>query len=125
MKLINSEQEIASQEVLLTSESEKKDNKLSQLKQSFLTVFSSTFLTIFLAEMGDKTQLSTLLLAAESGKPWLVFSGAVLALIITSLIGVLIGYWLTKKLKPETLDLFLALLLLGVAGLLIGDVITI
>lgn len=92
---------------------------------SFWSVFASTFLTIFLAEIGDKTQLATLLLAAESGSPWLVFTGAALALISTSLVGVLIGYWLSKKVSPEILDFFLVFLLLSVAAWLLADVITI
>jgi putative Ca2+/H+ antiporter (TMEM165/GDT1 family) len=90
---------------------------------SFWTVFSSTFITIFLAEMGDKTQLVTLLMSAESQSPWIVFVGAALALIATSLLGVLIGYWLAKKLSPQTLDLSVAILLLFIAAWLIGDVI--
>lgn len=95
----------------------------SKTKWSFWTVFTSTFLTILFAEMGDKTQLATLLLAAESGSPWLVFTGASLALISTSLLGVVIGYWLAKRLSPQILDLFLALLLLFVAAWLLADVI--
>jgi putative Ca2+/H+ antiporter (TMEM165/GDT1 family) len=90
---------------------------------SFWTVFSSTFLTIFLAEMGDKTQLATLLMSAESQSPWIVFAGAATALISTSLLGVLIGYWLARRLSPKTLDVFVALLLLFITGLLINDII--
>jgi putative Ca2+/H+ antiporter (TMEM165/GDT1 family) len=90
---------------------------------SIWTVFSSTFITIFLAEMGDKTQLATLLMSAESQSPWIVFAGAALALISTSLLGVLIGYWLAKRLSPQTLDLAVSILLLCISGLLIGDVI--
>ncbi|MGK7954054.1 MAG: TMEM165/GDT1 family protein [Crocosphaera sp.] len=89
---------------------------------SFWTVFSSTFLTIFLAEMGDKTQLATLLISAESQSPWVVFAGSALALISTSLLGVLIGYWLARRLSPKTLDIAVALLLLIITGLLVGDV---
>jgi len=89
----------------------------------FLPIFSSTFITIFLAEMGDKTQLVTLLMSAESQSPWTVFTGAALALVATSLIGVSIGYWLSKKLSPETLDLAVAILLLFITGWLISDVI--
>ncbi|GBF78861.1 TMEM165/GDT1 family protein [Aphanothece sacrum] len=91
---------------------------------TFWTVFSSTFLTIFLAEMGDKTQLATLLISAESQSPWIVFAGAATALISTSLLGVLIGYWLARRLSPKTLDLFVALLLLFITGLLINDIIS-
>ncbi len=89
---------------------------------SFWTVFSSTFLTIFLAEMGDKTQLATLLISAQSQSPWIVFAGAAAALISTSLLGVLIGYWMAKRLSPKTLDLAVAMLLLLISALLLGDV---
>ena len=94
----------------------------AQRQASFGMVFSSTFITIFLAEMGDKTQLVTLLMSAESQAPWVVFTGAALALFATSLIGVSIGYWLAKKLTPETLDLAVAILLLIITAWLIGDV---
>lgn len=67
-------------------------------------VFTSTFLTIFLAEIGDKTQVSTLLMSAEFHKPWIVFLGAGSALITTTLIGVLLGRWLSTRLSPRTLD---------------------
>lgn len=95
----------------------------SQKQWSFWAVFSSTFITIFLAEMGDKTQLVTLLMSAESQSPWIVFLGAALALISTSLVGVLLGYWLSKKLSPKTLDLSVAILLLLITAWLVGDVI--
>jgi putative Ca2+/H+ antiporter (TMEM165/GDT1 family) len=95
-----------------------------QKNWSFWTVFSSTFLTIFLAEMGDKTQLATLLISAESQAPWVVFAGSATALISTSLLGVVIGYWLARRLSPEILDLAVALLLLLITGLLINDIVS-
>ena len=103
--------------------SEIKSNQ--QQQNNFWLVFSSTFLTIFLAEMGDKTQLVTLLMSAESQAPWVVFAGAALALIATSLIGVSIGYWLSKKLTSETLDFSVAILLLIITAWLISDVLAI
>lgn len=90
---------------------------------SFWTVFGSTFLTIFLAEMGDKTQLATLLMSAESQSPLVVFLGAAMALAATSLLGVAIGYWIARRLSPKILDLAVALLLLVISGLLVGDII--
>lgn len=96
---------------------------LSRKRFSFWGCFSSTFITIFLAEMGDKTQLVTLLMSAESQSPWIVFIGAALALIATSLLGVLIGYWLSKKLSPKILDTSVAILLLFITSWLINDVI--
>lgn len=86
-------------------------------------VFSSTFLTIFLAEMGDKTQLATLLMSAESQSPWLVFAGAAAALIATSLLGVLIGRWLANRLSPKTLETAAGTLLLFISVMLLWDVV--
>lgn len=54
-------------------------------------LFLSTFGMIFLAELGDKTQLSALTLTANSKKPIVVFLAASSALIIATLLGVLIG----------------------------------
>lgn len=73
--------------------------------------------------MGDKTQLVTLLMSAESQSPWIVFLGAAIALVATSLLGVLIGYWLAKKLTPKTLDISVAVLLLVITAWLVGDIV--
>lgn len=81
-------------------------------------VFASTYATIFLAEIGDKTQITTMLLSAESHQPWLVFAGAGTALVCTSLLGVLLGRWLATRLSPRTLEVGAGVtLLLITAGL--------
>jgi Ca2+/H+ antiporter, TMEM165/GDT1 family len=54
-------------------------------------VLITTFGVIFLAEMGDKTQLAAMTMSAESKKPWAVFIGASLALTAVSALGVLVG----------------------------------
>ncbi len=92
-------------------------------KSSAWSTFFSTFITIFLAEMGDKTQLATLLLSAESQSPWIVFLGAGTALIATSLVGVLLGRYLAKVLSPRTLDIAAGMLLMVISILLLGDVV--
>jgi putative Ca2+/H+ antiporter (TMEM165/GDT1 family) len=86
-------------------------------------IFSSTFLTIFLAEMGDKTQLATLLMSAQSHSPWVVFAGAAAALIATSLLGVLLGRWLARRLSPKTLETSAGALLLFISVMLLWDVV--
>ena len=85
--------------------------------------FISTFVTIFLAELGDKTQVATLLLSAQSHQPWVVFGGAAAALVSTSLVGVLLGQWLAKFLTPKTLELATGSILAIVAVLLVIDVV--
>jgi Ca2+/H+ antiporter, TMEM165/GDT1 family len=92
-------------------------------KSGFFSTFLSTFITIFLAEMGDKTQLATLLMTAQSESPWIVFAGAGSALIATSLVGVLLGRYLSKVLSPKTLDIAAGMLLMVISILLLGDVV--
>jgi Ca2+/H+ antiporter, TMEM165/GDT1 family len=89
---------------------------------AFLSCFFSTFVTIFLAELGDKTQVATLLMSAQSHRPWIVFAGAASALVATSLVGVLLGRWLSKVLTPRLLELVTGGILAVVAVLLLVDV---
>lgn len=66
-----------------------------------LKTFMTTFWLVFLAELGDKTQLATMSLAAEHKSLWPVFAGAATALVLTSLLGVLAGGALSR-LVPAT-----------------------
>ena len=63
-------------------------------------VFWITFGTIFLAEMGDKTQLAALTMTAETRSPMAVFLGASIALCLATLFGVVFGGLLTQYI-PE------------------------
>ena len=56
-----------------------------------ISLLLSTFLTIFIAELGDKTQLATLTMSGNSNKPLAVFLGSSTALVLASLIGALAG----------------------------------
>ncbi len=56
-----------------------------------LRILLTTFGVIFLAEMGDKTQLAAMTMAAQTKKPWAVFVGASLALAAVSALGVVVG----------------------------------
>ncbi len=57
-----------------------------------IKVLLTVFIAVFIAELGDKTQLATLLFAADKEvSKWTVFLGASLALIVASGIGVLAG----------------------------------
>lgn len=63
----------------------------------------STFVAIFLAEIGDKTQLATLSLSAGGSSRWAVFFGAALALVGTTAIAVLAGEAVSRVVSPEWL----------------------
>ncbi len=54
-------------------------------------IFLTTFGTIFLAELGDKTQLAAIMMTSKTKLPWTVFTGASLALCLVTLVGVLFG----------------------------------
>ena len=71
-----------------------------------LRTFLSVFATIFLAEVGDKTQLATILFASEAKvSKWLIFSAAALALVVAAAIGVLVGAQVEKFVSPRTLKI--------------------
>ena len=93
------------------------------VEEKFLSIFLTTFTTIFIAELGDKTQIATLMLSAESGKPIVVFLGSSIALVSSSLAGVLIGKWLSNKISPNKFALFTGLLMIIISILLSLDII--
>ncbi|MFN6132628.1 MAG: TMEM165/GDT1 family protein [Synechococcaceae cyanobacterium] len=86
---------------------------------SWGAVFFSTATTVFLAELGDKTQLAALLLSAESGRPLIVFIGASLALVASSLVGVVLGRWLARLVPPQQLERAAGVLMVAL-GLWLG-----
>ena len=80
---------------------------------TFLSILITSFSTIFLAELGDKTQLATLILSAQSGRPVVIFIGAALALISTSLLGVLIGRWIANNLPRQSFTIVSGIIMLS------------
>lgn len=110
------------EEVELTQQQASTSRKSQERWQGF-GVFCSTFVTIFLAELGDKTQVTTLLMSAESQSPWMVFTGAALALVTTSLLGVLVGRWLANRLSPKSLETAAGAALLLVSVSLLWDIV--
>jgi putative Ca2+/H+ antiporter (TMEM165/GDT1 family) len=69
-----------------------------------LKVLSTVFAAVFIAELGDKTQLATMLFAADKETSKLaVFAGASLALILTSALGVVAGSVLSQYVSEKAL----------------------
>ena len=70
-----------------------------------LKVFATVFVTVFIAELGDKTQLATMLFATDKDvSKWTVFLGACLALIVASAIGVAAGSLLSSYMSEKFLS---------------------
>jgi putative Ca2+/H+ antiporter (TMEM165/GDT1 family) len=85
------------------------------------TAFVSTFVAIFVAEVGDKTQLATLSFAAGNRSPWVVFAAASLALVAASALAVLAGAGVGRLVSPIMLRraagvLFIALGIMYLVG---------
>lgn len=81
-----------------------------------MKAFFSVFLTVFLAEIGDKTQLATMLFASEGkANKWVIFAGSALALVLAAAIGVLVGAQLERFVSPRTLRI-----VAGIGFILIG-----
>ena len=68
-------------------------------------LFVTVFATIFLAEIGDKTQLATMLYAADANHPkWTVFAAAASALVAAAAIGILAGGLIARYVDPRALS---------------------
>ena len=80
-----------------------------------LTLLFTTFVTVFLAEMGDKTQLTTITLSSTTNKPLAVFIGSSIALILATLLGALAGGSIAN-LIPD----FILKLISGIVFLILG-----
>lgn len=70
-----------------------------------LKVILTTFGMIFLAELGDKTQLATFAFAADSKTKLAVFIGSAGALIVTSLLAVVFGAAVSRLIPPNTIKM--------------------
>ena len=73
-----------------------------------LPLLLSTFLTVFLAELGDKTQLATVAISGTSNRPLAVFIGSSSALVLASLSGALAGGAVASLVPTELLQLLAA-----------------
>jgi len=83
-----------------------------------LKLFATIFASVFVAELGDKTQLATMLFAAKGEvSKWNVFFAASLALVVSTALGVVAGQVLAAWISPRTLQ-YIA----GIGFLAIGAV---
>ncbi|OKH22109.1 TMEM165/GDT1 family protein [Chroogloeocystis siderophila] len=67
-----------------------------------------SFITVFLSELGDKSQLAAIALSGRSRFSRAVFLGTVAALLLTSLLGALVGGWTAELLPVKTTKILAA-----------------
>ncbi|QCX33599.1 TMEM165/GDT1 family protein [Caloramator sp. E03] len=81
-----------------------------------LKIILTTFILVFIAELGDKTQITTMLLSAEYHSKLSVFIGSSLALVCSSLLGVLLGSIINKYIPPYIIQLAssIAFIIIGI-----------
>jgi len=70
-----------------------------------LALLGSTFITVFLAELGDKTQLAIVSISGTTSRPGAVFAGSAAALVLASLVGAAAGGSLSSLIPPDALQL--------------------
>ena len=83
-------------------------------------IFGTAFITLFLAELGDKTQLAIITMTAKTDSKVAIFLGASLALMLVSLLAVLFGGLLSQYIPTEWLQRIVAIafIVIGVLMLL-------
>ena len=86
-----------------------------------LRVLLSTFALLFVAELGDKTQLAVISMTAKHKMPFWVFIGAASALVAVTLVGVLGGELLTRFIPEAVLRKVAAVLFVGMGVLMWFD----
>ncbi len=69
-----------------------------------LTLLLSTFTTVFVAELGDKTQIATFAISGTTNRPYAVFLGSSAALVTTSLLGAVAGGSISSILPERLLE---------------------
>ena len=74
-----------------------------------------SFSTVFISELGDKSQLTTLSLSGSSNSPQAVFIGATSALLLASLFGVILGDRLSQSFPTQPLKAIAALIFAGLS----------
>ncbi|TYP47439.1 TMEM165/GDT1 family protein [Thermosediminibacter litoriperuensis] len=86
-----------------------------------LKLFFTAFCLLFLAELGDKTQLTVFTLVTQYNKPLPVFLGASLALVLVTLIGALFGHVVTRYVPAAYMKVAAGVLFVGIGVFLLVE----
>ena len=81
-------------------------------------ILIATFTTMFLAELGDKTQLASIIMTSKTNKPFSVFVGSMIAFAVVTILGITLGVLITKYVPMNTIKALSAIAFISV-GILI------
>ena len=84
-------------------------------------LLATTFGTLFVAELGDKTQLACMLMTAKTQKPWTVFLGSSLALVLVSFLGVMFAQFICQYVSPNIIKKIAAVAFFFMGGVIFFD----
>jgi len=84
-------------------------------------LLATTFGTLFVAELGDKTQLACMLMTAKTQNPWTVFLGSSAALVLVSFLGVMFANTLCNVVSPALIKKVAAAAFVLMGGLMFLD----
>jgi putative Ca2+/H+ antiporter (TMEM165/GDT1 family) len=82
-------------------------------------IFGTAFLTLFLAELGDKTQLAVITMTSSTESKVSVFLGAAAALVAVTLLGVVFGGILSQYIPTEWLQRIVAVAFIVIGVLML------
>ncbi|NLK21790.1 MAG: TMEM165/GDT1 family protein [Epulopiscium sp.] len=85
-------------------------------------LFFSAFITLFIAELGDKTQLAVFCMSADKKQPIPIFLGASLGLILVTFIGAFFGEYLSKLIPQHIIKLVAGCLFIGIGIFVLKEV---
>ncbi len=88
----------------------------------FLKTFLTTFGLIFLAELGDKTQLATMSIASKNEKFLPVILGATLALIVSSLLAVSLGVMINQHIPKYYINIISGIIFIIIGVWILFDI---
>lgn len=86
----------------------KQENLTADKGRLFLEALINSCLLVFAGEMGDKTQLLSLMLVCRYGRPWTILSAVFVATVLNHALAAFAGSWLSSLVEPRTLSWILA-----------------
>lgn len=94
-------------------------------KKDYFSPFWTVVIAFFIAEMGDKTQLASIALAAKYQTIWWVLAGTTIGMMISNIIGIIVGVVFGKKIPERTVKLISAAIFIIIGYLGIFEYITV